>query len=143
MTRYLFDTMVASVGFNPRRHPAVAEWLARDDIAGWFSTITLGEIRRGIFAAAPQQPALAARLDRWFAALLAHQAEQFLPVTTAVAEQWGRLTVQLGRKDADLLIAATAQVHGLVVATRNIQHFAPAGVALFNPWTGEAFGPKP
>lgn len=134
MTRYLFDTMVASVGFNPRRHPDVAAWLASDNVVGWFSTITLGEIRRGIVVSQRRQPALAGRLEAWFEALLAEQAEQFLPVTTEVAEQWGRLSVQLGRKDADLLIAATAQVHGLVVATRNIQHFAPTGVALFNPW---------
>ncbi|WP_353200869.1 type II toxin-antitoxin system VapC family toxin [Sandarakinorhabdus sp.] len=134
MTPYLFDTMVASVGFNPRRHPGVAAWLASGDVIGWFSTITLGEIRRGIVLSERRQPALAGRLEAWFDALLAEQAEQFLPVTTEVAEQWGRLSVQLGRKDADLLIAATAQVHGLVVATRNIEHFAPTGVALFNPW---------
>ena len=33
------------------------------------------------------------------------------------------------------LIAATALVHGMTVATRNVADFAPTGVAVFNPWT--------
>jgi len=37
---------------------------------------------------------------------------------------------------SDLLIAATALEHGLTVATRNIRHFAPAGVAVENPFEG-------
>jgi predicted nucleic acid-binding protein len=34
----------------------------------------------------------------------------------------------LGNDSADLLIAATTLTHGLKVATRNVQHFAPTGV---------------
>jgi predicted nucleic acid-binding protein len=32
------------------------------------------------------------------------------------------------------MIAATALVHELVVVTRNVEHFAPMNVMLFNPW---------
>ena len=34
----------------------------------------------------------------------------------------------------DSLIAATALVHDLVVATRNVADFEPAGVALLDPF---------
>ncbi|MGH7559126.1 MAG: hypothetical protein ACREMD_15370 [Gemmatimonadota bacterium] len=36
----------------------------------------------------------------------------------------------------DSLIAATALVHGLVVATRNRAHFEEAGVKVVDPFTG-------
>jgi len=36
----------------------------------------------------------------------------------------------------DSMIAATALCHGLKIATRNITDFAPAGVALVNPFLG-------
>lgn len=35
---------------------------------------------------------------------------------------------------ADILIAATALSHGLVVVTRNVQHFDPLGVKVINPF---------
>lgn len=34
----------------------------------------------------------------------------------------------------DAMIAATARVHGLTVATRNERDFRPLGVAVFNPF---------
>jgi predicted nucleic acid-binding protein len=40
----------------------------------------------------------------------------------------------LGNDSADLLIAATALTYGLKVATRNVQHFVPAGVDVINPF---------
>jgi toxin FitB len=36
--------------------------------------------------------------------------------------------------ERDGLIAATAVVHGLTVATRNVADFKAMGIALFNPW---------
>ena len=34
----------------------------------------------------------------------------------------------------DAMIAATAQVHGLQVGTRNVRHFKDFGIAVFNPY---------
>ena len=34
----------------------------------------------------------------------------------------------------DSLIAATAKVHGLTVATRNTGHFTSCGIEVVNPW---------
>jgi toxin FitB len=35
----------------------------------------------------------------------------------------------------DAIIAATAQVHGLQVVTRNARHFKDFSIAVFNPYT--------
>ena len=53
------------------------------------------------------------------------------------AQRWGRLSAALGYQSADLLIAATALEHGLTVVTRNVRHFEPAAVAVFNPFGDE------
>jgi hypothetical protein len=34
----------------------------------------------------------------------------------------------------DSLLAATALVHGLKIATRNVDGFAASGVPILNPW---------
>jgi predicted nucleic acid-binding protein len=40
--------------------------------------------------------------------------------------------------DRDALIAATALVHGLTVATRNVSDFERTGVGVLNPWEASA-----
>ncbi|QTN33297.1 hypothetical protein HZ994_13565 [Akkermansiaceae bacterium] len=41
---------------------------------------------------------------------------------------------RLGEWYREILIAATAKVHGLTVATRNVTDFEKTGRRLFNPW---------
>lgn len=73
---------------------------------------------------------------RW----LTRVAEAFegatLPVDARVAVLAAGRHVPGPAPDRDAFIAATAQVHGLVVATRNVADCAPYGVALVNPWSG-------
>ena len=61
-----------------------------------------------------------------------------LPVTKAIAERWGQITIQAKKKGKPLatdgFIAATALVHELTVVTRDVNDFAGTGAALFNPW---------
>jgi predicted nucleic acid-binding protein len=64
---------------------------------------------------------------------------RILPLDEEVLLKW-RLLVEEGRKTGfnysqpDLLIAATALHHGLIVATRNTRDFERAGVPVVNPW---------
>jgi len=61
--------------------------------------------------------------------------DRILPVTVAIAEEWGRLNA-LPRPlpVVDGLMAATAKVHGLTFVTRNVSDVARAGVKLLNPF---------
>ena len=64
---------------------------------------------------------------------------RILEIDEAVIVEWRRM-VEKGRKQnytfsqPDLFIAATASVHGLGVATRDVDDFARAGVAIVDPW---------
>jgi predicted nucleic acid-binding protein len=51
-----------------------------------------------------------------------------------VAEEWGRLNAPAERKTVDSLIAATARLHDLTVATRNTADFEGCDVAMLNAW---------
>jgi hypothetical protein len=51
-----------------------------------------------------------------------------------VAVRCARLHVPDAKSDRDAVIAATALVHGMTVATRNVADFSSTGVALVNPW---------
>jgi toxin FitB len=59
---------------------------------------------------------------------------RILAIDTAVAQRCAALHVRSPRSDRDALIAATALVHGMMVVTRNVDHFQPTGVAVVNPW---------
>jgi len=61
--------------------------------------------------------------------------ERIIPFDLGAARRWGRLSAELGHDDADVMIAATALERGLTVVTRNVRHFQPAGVAIFNPFS--------
>jgi len=60
-------------------------------------------------------------------------------VSAYVMFKW-RLMVEDGRKaghtfsQPDLIIAATAQHHGLTVVSRDTKEYAAARVNVFNPW---------
>jgi len=62
-------------------------------------------------------------------------AGRVLPVDTAVALRSARLHVPNHRPVLDALIAATALVHGMTVATRNVADFEQTGARTINPWT--------
>lgn len=62
---------------------------------------------------------------------------RMLDVDQAVADSAARLRVPDRRSAHDVLIAATAQVHGLTLATRDESDFAAMGAMggpLVNPW---------
>ena len=65
--------------------------------------------------------------------------QRVLAVSEDVMFKW-RLLVEDGRKvghtfsQPDLIIAATALVHGLTVVTRDTSDYALARVPLLNPW---------
>jgi toxin FitB len=81
------------------------------------------------------------RLHRWLTEELPERfAGRVLPVDAVVSDERGRLLARtesagLALGGSDALISATAKVHDLQVATRNVGHFAGTGVAVISPWT--------
>ena len=129
----LLDTMVVSELRKRRPHPNVVAWLKPMPANEVFiSVVSIGEIERGISLATDRN--FAAELGVWLEDLLRFYADRVLPVTPDIARRWGRLSAELGHDGADLLIAATAASHRLTVATRNVRHFKPAGVAVVDPF---------
>lgn len=133
--KYLLDTVVLSETRKSRADANVVQWIASvapEDL--FVSVVSLYEIQRGIVLAERRQPEFAQLLTQWLAALPAIYADRIMPVDSAVARRWGRLSGALGHVAADLAIAATALEHGMVVATRNTDDFVRAGVPVLNPF---------
>lgn len=132
---WLIDTNVLSALRRPERAPAVAEWIrAQQPSDLYLSVITLGEVERGISQQATRNPDFSADLRSWIDRTDLLFADRVLPFDAAAARVWGRLSAELGHLGAELMIAATALVHGATVVTGNVDNFAPTGVLIFNPF---------
>ncbi|MBV8925309.1 MAG: type II toxin-antitoxin system VapC family toxin [Bradyrhizobium sp.] len=134
---FLLDTNVISELRRPDKADRnVIAWANALPAASFFlSAISILEIELGALMIARKDAAQGAQLRAWIDHhVLARFKGRVLAIDTAVARRCARLHVPDGRAERDALIAATALVHGLTVATRNVADFAPAGVALINPW---------
>jgi predicted nucleic acid-binding protein len=130
---FLVDTCILSEA--RRRQKNAFEWLRAADPATLFiSVITVGEIEKGITIKRRTDPMAAEAFSRWLDEVRADHAERILPVSEAVAMEWGRLSAIRPRPLADGLIAATALAHHLTVVTRNAADFADAGIPIINPF---------
>ncbi len=126
---FLLDTDVLSALRRRERNLDIVRWVEKQRTADlYLSVVTVGEIERGIAQQDRRDPSFAREMALWLDRLLDWYGERVLPVDSATARRWGRLSATLGHEDADLLIAATALEHGLTVVTRNVRHFEPTGV---------------
>lgn len=96
--------------------------------------MTIGEVERGITRQKQVNSEFAQILENWLEEIIARYGQRILPLTITIAKRWGRLSGDLGHDGADLMIAATALDHNLVVVTRNVRHFEPTRVNLINPF---------
>jgi len=133
----LLDTVVVSELRKARPNPRVITWMrGLNEADVYLSVVTIGEVERGIRKV--RDADFANTLTRWMEDLLRFYGDRILPITPDIARRWGRLSADLGNDGADLLVAATAAAHGLTVATRNVRHFAPTGVPVFDPFKASA-----
>ena len=137
---FLLDTNVISeVRKGTRCDPNVATWYAGVDESELFlSTITVGEVRRGVELARRRKDfAQANSLESWLGSLVHHFSSRIFTIDLTVAETWGHLSAMRPTPVADGLIAATARVHGHTLVTRNIGDFQGLGVDLLNPFSDQ------
>lgn len=133
---WLLDTDILSESSNPRPNERVMAWLDAHDHDIHLSTISLGEIVKGI----ELMPAGKRRkeIEAWFTRLERWAGPRLLAPTETVMREWGRLCAVNERKGRrlpvlDSLIAATARAHGLTLVTRNTSDY-PAEIPMRNPW---------
>jgi toxin FitB len=132
---YLLDTMVLSELRKRRRNAKVVAWIGSvADVELHVSAATIIEIEFGIERQRRLDPAFAEALAGWLDTMLRVYGERVLPITVQIARRWGRLIAEIGSRNLDLAIAATALEGGFTVVTRNVPHFAPAGVPTLNPF---------
>jgi predicted nucleic acid-binding protein len=139
--RVLLDTCVLSELRRPKGHLGVRRAVEAFESDSLFvSVVSIGEIAKGI--ALLKQSKNKLDLQAWLQALERDYADRIVPIDLETSRTWGELTAaaqRVGRivPASDGLIAATARRHGLHVMTRNIEHFAPTGALLLNPWTDQ------
>lgn len=111
-------------------------WFDRQEADNLFlSVATVGEIQRGAEKTWEQNPEKAMEIEVWLSALIA--TSNVLVADDLTFVRWAKLMHrQSGDLIIDALIAATAQVHGLTVATRNTRDFETLGVVTVNPFDG-------
>ena len=130
-TIYLADTNVVSEFVKKSPNPKVLRWLKTVERLA-LSTITIEEANFGL----AWQPN-ANKLKLFDA--LAQSMHAVYPITQSIAQRAGILRGQFQaqgiiRSAPDMLIAATAQEHQLVIATRNVRDFLGCGVQIVNPF---------
>jgi len=132
---FLVDANVLSEATKPAPDPKVLAWLRANEAELVVDPMILGEIRSGIDRMPPGQRRK--RFELWFSEGIENLA--CLPIDAATGIRWAQLLAKLhafGRTMPlkDSLIAATALVHDLTVATRNLRDFRQAGVKVFDPF---------
>jgi predicted nucleic acid-binding protein len=135
---YLVDTNVFSEPAKPRPDGGVVTWLREHESELYVSTISIGEIRRGIERL--PEGGRRQKLQLWLRSLCDCMAGRILSFNTSTAHVWGQLKAQWDKEgivvpSLDSQIAATAHRHGLTVVTRNTGDFTRTGVRVVNPFS--------
>lgn len=132
---YLLDTNVVSELRRRKPHGGVVAWMSAAENSQLFiSALSIGEIQSGIERTRVQDPALAGELDRWLDTVCT--THEIIAPDARVFRAWARLMQRRSNTlIEDGLIAATALVHGLIVATRNVADFEAFGIRTVNPFS--------
>lgn len=134
---FLVDTDVVSEVRKRAGDPGVRRWFDAVDAGDLFlSVLTVGEVRQGVERLRRRDAPQAQVFEVWLDRLRRDFAQRVLPVSAAVAEEWGRMSAADPPPAVDGLLAATARVHGLTLVTRNVTDVRRTGVSVLDPFTG-------
>lgn len=142
MKRFIADTNIISES-SPGRvsNQDVLAWIDKQSSNLFLSVATITEVRAGIEKLRREgATAKAKRLEQWFETVNHIYLERILAFDMPIAGIAGVMFDRsrgLGQAPgfADIIIAATAQYHGMAVLTRNVKHFVPLGVKVIDPFS--------
>ena len=134
--KFLVDANVLSEPTKPKPNARVVAWLRAHEHDIAVDPIILGEMRFGILLLPRGKKR--ASLEQWFAAGV--QRLHCLPWDSDTGLRWATLLARLrtlgkAMPIKDSLIAATALLHDLTMATRNRTDFEKAGVRIVDPFS--------
>ena len=140
---YLIDTNVISeIRKKTTANPGVLlffQGIIASGAAVYLSSITIGELRRGIELIRHRGDAEQGNLlETWLTEVIDQYGENILSLDADAAQVWGRLRVPDSAHAIDKQIAAIALVHDLTIVTRDTAGFAGTGVKLENPFLPSA-----
>jgi predicted nucleic acid-binding protein len=132
---YLLDTNVISELRKRKLHGAVTAWIEslRDqDIQ--VPAVAIAELQNGAQITRRQDREKADELEQWIDRIM--RTFVVIPMDGSMFREWARLMARTSDDlAADAMIAATARIRGMVVATRNVKDFRNFGVQVLNPFT--------
>ena len=144
---YILDTDVLSIsnpasGFSTPQADAWRDWVRRNEGALYLSAVTIMEVRFGVEnARAKGASQKAERLGRWLIAAETAHRDRIIPMTSEIAHKAGELLAHAVAAGAapgseDALIAASAEVLGFTVLSRNARHMHALTDRWLNPIDG-------
>lgn len=106
----------------------------------WLSVVTLHELAYG--AERAKDLARRHRVAAWIETIKARFKERLIAIDATIAEQAGHARAYAAAQGRvvdplDALIAATAQMRSLTLATRNVRDFEAFDIAVVDPWQEE------
>lgn len=135
---YLYDTNIISELTKRNRNPNLVNFVsqvANSDNPAYMSTITLGEIVKGISKLRRRNDFIQAQqLQNWYDTNLSLLISDTLVFDDDCSKIWGELMAINPHDVADKQIVATAMVHDLILVTRNVQDIEQTGVRFINPF---------
>ena len=141
----LLDTNVVSALMQKQPDPAVVQWLDQQSVAEiWLPSVVVFELRYG--AAIHPNPGRRRLLQEGLQTLLDQLIAERVAPLDALASQRAALLAAARRANGrsidlrDTLIAGIALAREAQLATRNLRHFTPIGVATLNPWQSAGEG---
>ncbi len=133
---YLVDANVLSEAVRREPDTRVLSWLRVNDSRLYLSTITLGEVEKGILRLS--DGTRRRRLEQWLSNIQSTMSGKLIPFGELEASTWARYFEQhraSGRilPTVDSMVAATAIANNLAIVSRNVVDFP--GINVVNPWT--------
>ncbi len=147
---YILDTDVFSItsptsGFGAPAAEAWRLWVERNQERLYFSVVTIMEVRFGVEkSAAKGATKKAEHLRKWLAAAETVHRNRIIPVTIEIAHRagellYGAVAAGMAPSAEDAIIAATADVKGFTVLSRNAKDMT----ALKANWSNPLDAPPP